>query len=149
VVTEYRFKSPYAGSQVRFLSASDLASLLDAKPSGNGWSAKCPIHDDQHESLSISEGGQDRVLYHCFAGCSQDALTAEFQRRGWFKSKDASNGHADEFEDEEEETEEPEPETAENTEDPGEIVAMYDHCCPVKSEAPVFNVMILNTVLAI
>ena len=37
---------------------------------GNGqWSAKCPAHGDNHQSLSVSVGKDGRVLMKCHAGC--------------------------------------------------------------------------------
>src|SRR4051794_8403770 len=37
--------------------------------SGHGYMARCPAHDDNNPSLSISEGRDGRVLVHCHAGC--------------------------------------------------------------------------------
>jgi hypothetical protein len=42
--------------------------------SGSEWKARCPAHDDRNPSLSIKEGSDGRVLLHCFAGCSTDAV---------------------------------------------------------------------------
>jgi hypothetical protein len=53
-----------------------LAKLPGAKKSGNGWSAKCPAHDDHNASLSVSEGDDGRALVKCHAGCSADAVCA-------------------------------------------------------------------------
>ncbi|GMQ82814.1 MAG: hypothetical protein BMS9Abin05_2277 [Rhodothermia bacterium] len=39
-------------------------------------SARCPAHDDQTASLSVSEGTDGRVLLHCFAGCSFEDIMA-------------------------------------------------------------------------
>jgi len=33
------------------------------------WIARCPAHDDRPPSLSITEA-HDRILIHCWAGCS-------------------------------------------------------------------------------
>ena len=41
-------------------------------PVRNG-SSRCPAHDDRNASLSVTPEG-DRVLLHCFAGCSFDAI---------------------------------------------------------------------------
>ena len=42
----------------------------------DGFVAKCPAHEDRDPSLSVKDGG-DRVLLHCFAGCSaSDVLVA-------------------------------------------------------------------------
>jgi putative DNA primase/helicase len=39
-----------------------------------GWLARCPAHDDDKASLSISEGDDGRVLLFCHAGCSTDVI---------------------------------------------------------------------------
>jgi 5S rRNA maturation endonuclease (ribonuclease M5) len=49
---------------------SILSRLNGVKPCGNGWKALCPAHDDQKQSLHVSEGKDGRVLIHCHAGCS-------------------------------------------------------------------------------
>lgn len=41
-----------------------------------GWMVRCPCHDDQTDSLSLSEGSDGRVLLHCHAGCSTAAIVA-------------------------------------------------------------------------
>jgi hypothetical protein len=53
-----------------------LAKLPDAKKTGNGWSAKCPAHDDRRASLSISQGDNGGALLHCHAGCETSAVVA-------------------------------------------------------------------------
>lgn len=51
-----------------------LLSRLEKVRGGNGrWMACCPAHDDRTPSLTIAEAG-DRVLIHCFGGCSPDAV---------------------------------------------------------------------------
>jgi hypothetical protein len=55
-----------------------LDQLDDARPAANGWMALCPAHDDRNPSLSIREGEAGRVLVHCFAGCSTEAVIAAF-----------------------------------------------------------------------
>src|SRR5262245_57436910 len=42
---------------------------------GAGWMARCPAHDDAKASLSISAGDDNRILLHCHAGCSFEAIT--------------------------------------------------------------------------
>ena len=46
-----------------------LSKLDGVKRSGDGFSARCPGHEDQRNSLSIKEGDDKRVLLKCFAGC--------------------------------------------------------------------------------
>jgi len=57
-----------------------LSALADRDcnplPSGRGWVAKCPSHDDHRPSLSVSKGDDERVLVHCHKGCSADAICA-------------------------------------------------------------------------
>jgi KaiC/GvpD/RAD55 family RecA-like ATPase len=50
-----------------------LDKLEDVQPSGTGFVAICPAHDDSAASLSIAEG-EERLLLNCFAGCTQDAI---------------------------------------------------------------------------
>jgi len=45
------------------------------KPTDRG-EVRCPAHDDQRASLSISEGDDCRALVHCHAGCTPEAITA-------------------------------------------------------------------------
>jgi hypothetical protein len=60
------------------MSAAALLDRLDkVRARGPGqWSARCPAHDDKGPSLSIKETSDDRVLLHCFAGCSVDEVAA-------------------------------------------------------------------------
>jgi putative DNA primase/helicase len=44
---------------------------------------RCPAHDDSNPSLHVSEAN-GKVLFHCFAGCSQDAVLGALRsRRLW------------------------------------------------------------------
>jgi len=52
-----------------------LAALEGVRPSGDGWQALCPAHDDHNPSLSITPT-DDRVLLHCHADCSFTAVLA-------------------------------------------------------------------------
>jgi len=40
----------------------------------HGFTARCPAHDDKHNSLSVSEGTHGRALMKCHAGCSTPAV---------------------------------------------------------------------------
>jgi putative DNA primase/helicase len=53
-----------------------LGKLQGVKTSGDGWTAKCPAHPDERNSLSVDNGGDGRVLIHCHAGCSYEAVCA-------------------------------------------------------------------------
>jgi hypothetical protein len=63
-------------------SAEEIAQLLRGKRSGAGWSARCPAHDDQSESLSIGEGHEGKLLLHCHAGCSFESIRAAIRALG-------------------------------------------------------------------
>lgn len=44
---------------------------------GNSYQARCPAHNDNNPSLSVSPGTEpDQVLMHCHAGCSIEDITA-------------------------------------------------------------------------
>lgn len=57
------------------MNAGDiLQRLKGVRRSGKGWTARCPAHDDQRNSLSISEGEGGRLLLYCHAGCTFEAI---------------------------------------------------------------------------
>jgi putative DNA primase/helicase len=45
--------------------------------SGDGWTAQCPSHGDAHNSLSIGEGDDGRLLLKCHAnaGCTYESIS--------------------------------------------------------------------------
>jgi hypothetical protein len=53
-----------------------LAKLKGVEKCGAGWSAKCPAHDDERASLTVSEGKGGRVLVRCHAGCPAEEVVA-------------------------------------------------------------------------
>ena len=54
-----------------------LGRFEGVSKSGDGWSARCPAHDDHNPSLSINRGSDGHVLIHCHGGCSpQDIVRA-------------------------------------------------------------------------
>jgi len=51
-----------------------LERLREVRQQAEGsWMARCPAHDDKEPSLHVSLKGE-KVLLHCFAGCSLDAI---------------------------------------------------------------------------
>ena len=66
-----------------------VAAVLDAlrqrgypaARAGVGWCVRCPGHDDQVASLSVSEGSDGRALLHCHAGCRIEAVLATLDLR--------------------------------------------------------------------
>lgn len=59
----------------RMIQLSDLLGLLQGvkHQGGDKYLAKCPCHDDNRASLSVSMG-EDRILLHCFAGCAYEDI---------------------------------------------------------------------------
>ena len=53
-----------------------LSRLGGVRPSGQGYTALCPAHDDREPSLSVSEGDDGRILLKCFAGCTVEQIVA-------------------------------------------------------------------------
>jgi len=51
-----------------------LSRLEGVRNYGKEYEARCPAHDDQHTSLSVSLGDDRRVLIHCHAGCTTEAI---------------------------------------------------------------------------
>ena len=63
-----------------------LASKLSALPKfravgANRYVACCPAHEDKHPSLSITDV-KDKVLVHCFSGCSQTDVIKALRSQG-------------------------------------------------------------------
>ena len=52
------------------------STLQGVRKGVRGWIACCPSHTDRHPSLSIGLGKDGRVLVHCFAGCSSEAIVS-------------------------------------------------------------------------
>lgn len=49
---------------------------LEPCKSGDGWTCRCPSHDDRNPSLSIAQGDNGNVVWNCHAGCTQEAVIA-------------------------------------------------------------------------
>ena len=63
------------------MNFNELKTLLatktgsEPKPAGEGYSCRCPAHEDQNASLSISTG-RDGLLLKCHAGCTFENIIA-------------------------------------------------------------------------
>jgi len=58
------------------MDANDFADRLSGvKKSGQGYTAKCPAHDDKKPSLSFQDG-EKRLLVTCHKGCTPGAIMA-------------------------------------------------------------------------
>ena len=59
------------------MTGEELAArFASAKPTRDGWSIKCPVHDDRVASVSLSVGADGRLLLYCHAGCRTPDLLA-------------------------------------------------------------------------
>ncbi len=64
------------------MDARRIVSDLGGHWHGSYGMASCPAHDDSNPSLSISETSEGRILWHCHAGCSQEAVEEALRARG-------------------------------------------------------------------
>jgi len=72
--------------------ADNIARALKGRRSGRNWTALCPAHDDRTPSLSIAQADH-KVLVHCHAGCSQQAVIDALRCRGlWSGELDRPSG---------------------------------------------------------
>lgn len=60
----------------RVLARLTIPEASTPRRSGGAWSVRCPAHDDDSPSLSVSEGRDGQVLLHCHAGCELDTILA-------------------------------------------------------------------------
>ncbi len=69
---------PTAESTDSSRAVDRVLPLLDGVTrSGDGWSARCPAHDDHNASLTINAGMGGRVLLRCHAGCEAGDVVKE------------------------------------------------------------------------
>lgn len=69
-----------------------LAKLSDVEETKSGWQCRCPAHDDDKASLSVSRGDDGRALVYCHAGCTAESICHAL---GWTLADlmPAINGH--------------------------------------------------------
>ncbi|MBA3055773.1 MAG: virulence protein, partial [Sphingomonadales bacterium] len=61
--------------------AREIVEALDGTWSRSRGMCCCPAHDDRTPSLSVTIGVR-AILFHCFAGCSNEAVLASLCRIG-------------------------------------------------------------------
>lgn len=69
------------------LSFEDVLSVLGVESQGkSSCIARCPAHDDKTPSLKVSKGEGDKVLFHCYAGCSYESI---IEKIGGYRARPA------------------------------------------------------------
>jgi len=68
------------------MNAETIARALGGRKVGQGWTARCPAHDDREPSLSIHDA-DGKVLVRCHAGCKQRDVIAALRERGLWDGK--------------------------------------------------------------
>ena len=53
-----------------------VLGAFGARQAGDGWSAKCPAHEDRNASLSLAAGRNGGVVVKCHAGCPVEDVVA-------------------------------------------------------------------------
>ena len=71
------------------MTAETMAKALGGRKVGQGWTARCPAHDDREPSLSIRDA-DGKVLLRCHAGCDQRDVIAALKERGLWEGKEHS-----------------------------------------------------------
>jgi hypothetical protein len=71
------------------MTAETIARALGGRKVGQGWTARCPAHDDREPSLSIRDA-DGKVLVRCHAGCDQRDVIAALKERGLWEGKERS-----------------------------------------------------------
>lgn len=59
----------------------EILNALSGVRAGSGYKCVCPAHEDKTASLSVTPSG-DKLLFHCFAGCSYQQITNALKARG-------------------------------------------------------------------
>ena len=70
------------------MTAETIAKALGGRKVGQGWTARCPAHDDREPSLSIRDA-DGKVLVRCHAGCDQRDVIAALKERGLWDARSA------------------------------------------------------------
>ena len=74
------------------MTAETVAKALGGRKVGQGWTARCPAHDDREPSLSIRDA-DGKVLVRCHAGCDQREVIAALKERGLWDGRVHSPRH--------------------------------------------------------
>lgn len=76
-----KLKRTASFAQAKLHKVADQLDNVSWKVNG-GFTALCPAHDDTRNSLSVSEGDDAKLLYHCHSGCSFEDIIACIDETG-------------------------------------------------------------------
>lgn len=76
------------------MDIQQFMSLLNgAKGGPDQYTARCPAHEDRHNSLSVGRGNDGRILLRCHAGCETAAVLDALGLKTADLFPDANAGH--------------------------------------------------------
>lgn len=59
---------------------------LKAEKKGSEYVSLCPVHHEDTPSFYFKETESNKILFHCFGGCSQESIINELKKRNLFSS---------------------------------------------------------------
>lgn len=68
-------------------TAADVFRALGGKKKADGYLVYCPSHDDKTPSLSVSDGDNGKLLWHCHAGCTSESVGEAFKTQGLYSPR--------------------------------------------------------------
>jgi putative DNA primase/helicase len=76
------------------MDAQTISDALGGKRSGKGYRSACPVCGGSDKSTKFTmTDASDRVLVHCYAGCSFADISAELRRRGLWPDSTQEQKH--------------------------------------------------------
>lgn len=66
---------------------TNLVEGLNAERKGNEYVALCPCHQENTPSFYFKQTESGKILFHCFAGCSQESIILELKKRKLYNSE--------------------------------------------------------------
>ncbi len=64
------------------MNAQEITKALGGHWHGSYGTARCPAHEDKTPSLSVRDAEGDKLMTHCFSGCSPEAVWGALQDNG-------------------------------------------------------------------
>ena len=73
------------------MDTAEIVRALGGRMTESGGMVRCPAHDDTIPSLHVTDS-DGRVLVHCHAGCTQDAVLDALRKQGLDLRRSRGNG---------------------------------------------------------